>query len=59
MGIAIKDKRVVRRMIELWRENEVDIVDCYLVASLEGHSDHLLYSYEKDFDRLPINRKEP
>jgi predicted nucleic acid-binding protein len=54
----VKDKRLARRVIELWKEKEVDIVDCYLVASLEGHPDHLLYSYDRDFDRFGIKRKE-
>ena len=27
-GITIKDKTIIRRMIEIWRDNKLDIVDC-------------------------------
>lgn len=58
-GIIIKDKKSIRRMMEIWRNNTLDIVDCYLIACLEGDTQNLLYSYDHDFDRFEINRKEP
>jgi len=59
-GIALKNKSVVRRMIEIWRkDNLTDIVDCYLIASLEGDTQNILYSYDRDFDKFNINRREP
>jgi predicted nucleic-acid-binding protein len=58
-GIIIKDKKNIRRMIEIWRDNTLDIVDCYLIACLEGDTQNLLYSYDHDFDKFEINRKEP
>ena len=58
-GIAVKNKSVVRRMLEIWRNNNLDIVDCYLIASLEGDTQNVLYSYDRDFDKFNINRKEP
>ena len=58
-GITIKEKQVVRRTLELWRDKNIEIVDCYLIASLEGDSQNLLYSYDRDFDKVAINRIEP
>ena len=58
-GIIVKEKKIVRRTIELWRGSKLDIVDCYLVACLEGDRQNILYSYDRDFDKFKINRKEP
>ena len=58
-GLRIADKKIVRRTLELWRERALEIVDCYLIACLEGDTQNLLYSYDHDFDRFNITRKEP
>ncbi len=58
-GIKIKEKKIVRRTIELWRDKNVEIVDCYLIACMEGDSQNLLYSYDRDFDKFNVNRIEP
>jgi predicted nucleic acid-binding protein len=57
--IHIKEKKVVQRTLELWLNNNIEIVDCYLLACLEGDTQNLLYSYDRDFDKFKINRKEP
>ena len=58
-GITIKEKKIVQRMLELWHEKIVEIVDCYLVAGLEKDTQNILYSYDRDFDNFKVNRKEP
>ena len=58
-GITSKEKKIVQKTLELWSEKNVDIVDCYLVACLEKDAQHLLYSYDRDFNKFNINRKEP
>ena len=58
-GIIVKEKGIVRRMLTLWHDNKLDIVDCYLIACLEGDRQNILYSYDRDFDKFEINRKEP
>ncbi|MDL1986436.1 MAG: PIN domain-containing protein [Deltaproteobacteria bacterium] len=58
-GIIVKEKKIVRRTIELWHDSKLDIVDCYLIACLEGDRQNILYSYDRDFDKFKINRKEP
>ncbi len=58
-GITFKEKKIFQRTLELWNEKNVEIVDCYLVACLEKDAQSLLYSYDRDFDKFKINRKEP
>ena len=58
-GIQIKDKRIVMRTLELWHANNIEIVDGYLIACLENNEQNILYSYDHDFDKHPIKRKEP
>ena len=57
-GITIKDKKIVQRTLELWRDKNVEIVDCYLIACLEKDAQNILYSYDRDFDKFNVNRKE-
>jgi len=42
-----------------WIISDLEIVNCYLIACLEGDTQNLLYSYDRDFDKFKINRKEP
>lgn len=58
-GIIVKEKRIVRRTLTLLHDNKLDIVDCYLIACLEGDRQNILYSYDRDFNKFEINRKEP
>lgn len=58
-GLAIKNKKIVKRMLNFWLEHNLDIVDCYLIANIEGDKQNILYSYDKDFDKFGIKRKEP
>ena len=58
-GITIKEKIIVQRSLKLWREKNVEIVDCYLVACLEKDAQSIIYSYDRDFDKFKVNRKEP
>ena len=58
-GITIKEKKIVNRTLALWQEKSLEIVDCYLIACLEKDSQSILYSYDRDFDKFKITRKEP
>lgn len=58
-GIAMKEKKIVQRTLALWRDKNVEIVDCYLIACLEKDAQNILYSYDRDFDKFSINRIEP
>ena len=56
-GIVIKNKPMIRRMMEMWCNKKLDIVYCYLIAILENDSQNLLYSYDRDLDKFNINRR--
>jgi len=58
-GIIVKKKISIRSAIKLWRDNKMEIVDCYLISCLSGDSQNILYSYDKGFDKFEINRVEP
>ncbi len=58
-GIVVKEKKIVLRMLALWHEKNIEIVDCYLLACIEKDPLSILYSYDRDFDKFNINRKEP
>jgi predicted nucleic-acid-binding protein len=58
-GISVKEKKTIFRALELWREKNIEIVDCYLLACIEKDPQNILYSYDRDFDKFNINRKEP
>ena len=58
-GVTIKEKKIVQQSLDLWRDNNVEIVDCYLVACLEKDPQSIIYSYDRDFDKFKVNRKEP
>ena len=46
-------------MLELWLHNKIEIVDCYVIARTENDEQNILYSYDCDFDKHGIQRKEP
>ncbi len=58
-GVRMTEKRVIRHALELWRDNNLEIVDCYLIACLKKDPGNVIYSYDKDFDRFSVKRVEP
>ena len=58
-GLRMSEKRVIRHALELWRDNNLEIVDCYLIACLKKDPGNVIYSYDKDFDRFGVMRVEP
>ena len=58
-GLKIIEKKTVVSMMDIWDSNSIEIVDAYLIACLEKNSQSTLYSYDKDFDKFKIKRKEP
>ena len=58
-GLKIIEKKTVVSMMDIWDSNNIEIVDAYLIASLEKNSRSILYSYDTDFDKFNIKRKEP
>ena len=58
-GIFIKEKKIVLRMLEMWRDFNTEIVDCYLTVCMEKDDQMTLYSYDRGFDRFDVRRIEP
>ncbi len=58
-GIIVKKKNNIRSTMKHWRDNKMEIVDCYLICCLAGDSQNILYSYDRGFDKFDINRIEP
>ena len=58
-GILIKEKKTVQRMLELWQNNNTEIVDCYLIACIEKDNEMTLFTYDRGFNRFNVKRIEP
>lgn len=58
-GIYMEKKATYRRTIEIYGKENLEVVDCYLLACIENDSDQILYSYDTNFDRYGVRRIEP
>lgn len=58
-GIYMEKKRIYQRTLEIYNENNLEIIDSYLIACIEEKPESSLYSYDKDFDKFEIQRIEP
>ena len=56
----MRNRQSVLRALELYASTNLDFGDTLIIASMEQQGSHLLYSYDKGFDRIKsITRKEP
>lgn len=58
-GIFMEKKALYRRTVEFFGKENLDVVDCFLLACVENDRDAILYSYDRNFDRYGIRRVEP
>jgi predicted nucleic acid-binding protein len=59
-GIRLANKRIYRRVFELYTGLPIDYTDAYNAALMENRKQTAVYSYDTDFDRIPsIQRREP
>lgn len=58
-GLYMKDKRVIERTLEMWRDHSGDIIDCSIAANMEKSGEKEIVSYDKKIERLGIKRIEP
>lgn len=57
--LVVKEKQIVQKSIELYREVNIDFIDCY-VAAMAGKRKAAICSYDKDFDKCRgVERVEP
>jgi len=54
------NKKLLFRSIELYKKSNVKYTDAYIVASMIERKEKKIYSFDRDFDRIPgVNRLEP
>ena len=59
-GFRISNRRAVLRALELYASDNIDFGDALIVASMEQAGSHIVYSYDRDFDRLKgVTRQTP
>jgi len=58
-GLYMKDKRVIERTLEVWKDYSGDIIDCYIAANMEKLGGKEIVSYDKKIEKLRIKRIEP
>jgi len=60
MGIRLIDTvPEPARVLDLFENNNVKFIDCLIAAALTKKKNICLISYDKDFDKLEVKRKEP
>lgn len=58
--LKVYQKRIYRRVFELYTTLPISYVDCYNAALMESSKKTDLYSYDTDFDKIPrLTRGEP
>jgi len=57
-GLYMKDKRVIERTLEIWKDYSGDIIDCYIAANMEKSGEKEIVSYNKKIEKLGIKRIE-
>ncbi|MBL7014365.1 MAG: PIN domain-containing protein [Candidatus Marinimicrobia bacterium] len=55
-GFFIREKRVLLNMLDIWKNQQGDIVDAYLVALSESGRNRKIYSLDKGIDKITENR---
>lgn len=59
-GIAIQERQAVLRGLELYAGSAIDFIDAYHAALLLEQALPEVYSFDRDFDRIPgLRRLEP
>ena len=59
-GFKIRNRRAVLRALDLYASANIDFGDALIVASMEQAGSQIVYSYDRDFERLKgITRQAP
>ncbi len=59
-GLGIEPKQSIIAALDLWRDSNLDFEDCLSIEHVRRESLDAIYSYDRDFDRVPgIVRLEP
>lgn len=58
-NFEILEKEIVANMIALYESCNVDLIDCYFAAQMQGKGINQIFSFDHHFDKLPdIKRLE-
>ncbi len=59
-GLSIDHKQSIVAALDRWRDSNLDFEDCLSIEHVRRESLGAIYSYDRDFDRVPgIVRREP
>jgi predicted nucleic acid-binding protein len=58
-GLQLPNKSIYPEVLELFAKSGVDFIDAYHAVLMKKNKIKTIYSYDSDFDRLPVNRQEP
>jgi predicted nucleic acid-binding protein len=59
-NFRVANRREVLRALDLFAATNLDFGDAFIVASMESAGSQAVFSYDRDFDRIPgIVRQEP
>lgn len=58
-GLHLPNKTIYPEVLELFAEVGVDFIDAYHAVLMKKNKIGTIYSYDTDFDRLPVTRQEP
>lgn len=58
-NFEVLEKELVEKMISLYENSNVDLIDCYFAAQMQGKRIDQIFSFDHHFDKLPgIKRLE-
>ena len=59
-NFRVANRRDVLRALDLFAATNLDFGDAFILASMEAAASQTIYSYDRDFDRIPgVARREP
>lgn len=60
ISLRLTDRALVKRALDEYEARNIDFGDAMIIAAMNLAGTHLLYSYDRDFDRLPnVGRRDP
>lgn len=58
-NFEILEKELVEKMVSLYEDNNVDLIDCYFAAQMQSKGIDKIFTFDHHFDKLPrIKRLE-
>lgn len=58
-GLEFIDEYNYRAALSLYAQNNTKYIDCLIASLVNKYEDGAIVSYDKDFDKLGVARKEP